>query len=195
VTLKPIILLIMFGFLAATLPMTANAAPRMTTGGDAVAPRGFIGFCFKYRSECQATGSQGASVAMTVDRQQELEYVQQKINRLVRPRANPEHVWDYPDDGYGDCNKYALAKRRELIALGWPRAALMLAAALTETGEGHLVLIVETSQGEVVLDNRQRHVVDWRDLPYQWLERQSQTDAAVWVRVLPSPPVLTAAAP
>jgi predicted transglutaminase-like cysteine proteinase len=192
VTLKSVLAAMILGFLGAAVPLAADAAPNMATGAAAVAPRGFIGFCFKYRAECQATASQAVAVAMTEDRQHELEYVQDKINRLVRPRANPEHVWDYPDDGYGDCNKYALAKRRELIALGWPRAALMLAAALTETGEGHLVLIVATSQGDVVLDNRQRHVVDWRELPYHWLSRQSQTDASVWVSVLPAPPVVTA---
>jgi predicted transglutaminase-like cysteine proteinase len=170
--------------LAIAFAPAVDAASPMATGERAIAPRGFIGFCMKYRTECQATGNPSAGVALSDERQRELEFVQSKVNRLVRPHDNPEHIWDYPDDGYGDCNNYALAKRRELIALGWPREALLLAAAMTETGEGHLVLVVATSQGEYVLDNRQTHVVEWSRLPYRWLSRQSQADAAVWVSVV-----------
>jgi len=34
--------------------------------------------------------------------------------------------WSHPDDGYGDCEDYALLKRRMLIEAGWPREALLL---------------------------------------------------------------------
>ena len=76
-----------------------------------------------------------------------------------------------------------LEKRRELMALGWPRQALLLTTALTERGEGHMVLVVRTSGGDLVLDNRVRWVVDWRDLPYQWLSRQSAANPALWVAI------------
>ena len=29
--------------------------------------------------------------------------------------------WNYPDDGYGDCEDYALEKRKLLMQAGWPR--------------------------------------------------------------------------
>ncbi len=180
-----------FGLIGA-LSLPALASPPMATGAAAVAPRGFIGFCLKYLPECQTTSRETVVVDLTDARRRELDYAQDKVNRLVRPRANPDHVWDYPTDGYGDCNKYALAKRAELIALGWPRTALLLAAAMTEGGEGHLVLVVATSKGDLVLDNRQRHIVDWRDLPYQWVSRQSQHDAAVWVSIAKPQPIVTA---
>lgn len=175
----------------AIMSLSAMAAPHMATGDAAVAPRGFIGFCLKYRTECAVTADRSVSVDLTLDRQVQLEFVQTKVNRLVRPRANPDHVWDYPTDGYGDCNKYAIAKRAELIALGWPREALLLAAAMTETGEGHLVLVVATSKGDLVLDNRQRHTVEWRDLPYRWISRQNPRNLAEWVSIVP-PPIVTA---
>src|SRR5947209_2999061 len=135
---------VMLSAVAAITCLSAQAAPHMATGDLAVAPRGFIGFCMKYQAECKTTAPEAVAVDLTEDRLQQLEFVQDKVNRLVRPRANPVHVWDYPTDGYGDCNKYAIAKRAELIALGWPRAALLLAAAMTEGGEGHLVLVVTT---------------------------------------------------
>jgi predicted transglutaminase-like cysteine proteinase len=62
---------------------------------------------------------------------------------------------------------------------------VLLAAAMTETGEGHLVLVVSTGQGEFVLDNRQTDVVEWSRLPYRWLSRQSQVNPASWLSVLP----------
>lgn len=175
----------------AIMSLSALAAPHMATGDAAVAPRGFIGFCLRYQGECKSAAPAPVAVDLTEDGELQLEFVQAKVNRLVRPRANPDHVWDYPTDGYGDCNKYAIAKRAELIALGWPRTALLLAAATTEDGEGHLVLVVATSKGDLVLDNRQRHIVEWRDLPYHWISRQNPRNLAEWVSIV-QPPVVTA---
>ena len=175
----------------AIMSLSALAAPHMATGDAAVAPRGFIGFCLRYQGECKSATPAPVAVDLTEDGELQLEFVQAKVNRLVRPRANPDHVWDYPTDGYGDCNKYAIAKRAELIALGWPRTALLLAAATTEDGEGHLVLVVATSKGDLVLDNRQRHIVEWRDLPYRWISRQNPRNLAEWVSIVQRP-VITA---
>jgi predicted transglutaminase-like cysteine proteinase len=173
----------------AIMSLSALAAPHMATGDAAVAPRGFIGFCLRYQGECKSAAPAPVAVDLTEDGERQLEFVQAKVNRLVRPRANPDHVWDYPTDGYGDCNKYAIAKRAELIALGWPRTALLLAAATTEDGEGHLVLVVATSKGDLVLDNRQRHIVEWRDLPYRWISRQNPRNLAEWVSIVEQPVV------
>jgi predicted transglutaminase-like cysteine proteinase len=175
----------------AIMSLSALAAPHMATGDAAVAPRGFIGFCLRYQGECKSAAPAPVAVDLTEDGELQLEFVQAKVNRLVRPRANPDHVWDYPTDGYGDCNKYAIAKRAELIALGWPRTALLLAAATTEDGEGHLVLVVTTTKGDLVLDNRQRHIVEWRDLPYRWISRQNPRNLAEWVSIVQQP-VITA---
>jgi predicted transglutaminase-like cysteine proteinase len=195
--MKKIFCLIAFIMLSACSGMQTNGSSLrtdvgpadMTTGAAAVAPRGFVGYCMKYRIECIPTPRVSATVELTDSRRHELDVVQAKVNRDVRPRANPEHNWEYPDNGYGDCNQYTIAKRRELIALGWPRASLLLAAAMTETDEGHLVLVVVTSQGDYVLDNRQRAVVPWEELPYRWLERQSETNAAAWVSIVSPRPV------
>jgi hypothetical protein len=45
--------------------------------------------------------------------------------RRVFPSPSKAHCWgvverwSYPDDGYGDCEDYALLKRRMLIEAGW----------------------------------------------------------------------------
>lgn len=94
--------------------------------------------------------------------------------------------WAYPTNNAGDCEDYVLAKRKLLIASGWPTSSLLITVAKQWNGEGHAVLVVVTDQGEFVLDNMQRYVVSWRDAPYQWVMRQSQVDPNIWVNLDPA---------
>lgn len=160
----------------------AGAGVPMPVGGLVPPPAGFIGFCVFHTQACG--GSARASVMpLTPQRWRQLEAVQSAVNESVKPRAEPRWAWHYPSDGFGDCNSYALAKRAALEAQGWPADALLLAAALTERGEGHLVLVARTSAGDFALDNRAARVVDWRALPYRWLARQNGADLTEWVRI------------
>lgn len=170
--------------LALLAPHSAAATTQaMHTGAPAVAPSGFIYFCLNHADACAKTVP--AVIELTDDKLSQLRDVQWSVNHRVAPTHEPAGVWEYPTDGKGDCNRYALAKRRQLIALGWPESALLLTAVLTSSGEGHLILTVLTTAGELVLDNLQREVVmDWRALPYRFLERQSTTDAAEWLTIL-----------
>lgn len=162
----------------------------MTTGAATVPPAGFIGFCARHLPECAGGSAAPAVVTLTPERRRQLDAVQAAINGSIRPREDAAHIWDYPTDGTGDCNKFALAKRRALIALGWPREALLLTAALTEGGDGHLVLVARTDAGDLVLDNRLAPVVDWTRLPYRWLSRQSERNPTLWLSILPAAPAL-----
>ena len=47
----------------------------------------------------------------------------------------------------------------------------------------------------MVLDNRQRHTVEWDDLPYHWLSRQNPRNLAEWVSIVQSPVVTADARP
>jgi predicted transglutaminase-like cysteine proteinase len=169
----------------------AAAWTQMPTGAPAIPPAGFLGFCARHLPECLGKPQGPATIELTDGTRQALEAVQTRINSAIIPREDPSHAWDYSTDGMGDCNKYALTKRRDLIAQGFPRSALLLATATTERGEGHLVLLVRTSRGDLVLDNRVPHVVDWTALPYRWVSIQSQDSPVRWVSVL-SQPIATA---
>ncbi|HMK67249.1 MAG TPA: transglutaminase-like cysteine peptidase, partial [Stellaceae bacterium] len=133
-------------------------------------------------------------VELSPDRMLDLAEVQALVNARVHPRENSRHEWEFASDGYGDCNTYALEKRRELIARGWPKTALLLASAVTETGEGHLVLIARTSRGDLVLDNRLSPVVDWTRLPYRWVSRQNEQRLTIWVGIEARPIYTSSAA-
>jgi predicted transglutaminase-like cysteine proteinase len=181
--------LLSVGSLAAPLP--AAAWSQIPTGTPAVPPGGFLGFCAKHLSECLSKSQEPSVLELTDARRRTLEDVQATINAAIKPREDPAHVWDYSTDGTGDCNKYALTKRRELVAQGFPRDTLLLATATTERDEGHLVLVVRTDHGDLVLDNRVSRVVDWSVLPYHWISVQSQQSAVRWVSIL-SRPIATA---
>jgi predicted transglutaminase-like cysteine proteinase len=181
--------LLAIGSIGATTP--ALAWTQMPTGTPAIPPAGFLGFCAKHLPECLSRGQEPTTVELTDERRRAIDAVQTTINASMTPRIDPTHVWDYSTDGTGDCNKYALTKRRELLAEGFPRGAVLLATATTERGEGHLVVVVRTDRGDLVLDNRVQHVVDWSVLPYHWVSVQSQQSPVRWVSIL-SQPIATA---
>ena len=181
--------LLAIGSVIETTP--ALAWTQMPTGAPAIPPAGFLGFCAKHLPECLSRSQEPTAIELTAERSQALEAVQATVNASITPRIDPTHVWDYSTDGTGDCNKYALTKRRELLAQGFPRGAVMLATATTERGEGHLVVVVRTDHGDLVLDNRVPHVVDWSVLPYHWVSVQSQQSPVRWVSIL-SQPIATA---
>ena len=62
--------------------------------------------------------------------------------------------WSPADASGGDCDSFAVAKLRRLVARGWPISALRIGLCYVETGEYHAVLVVKTEDGERVLDNR-----------------------------------------
>ena len=110
-----------------------------------------------------------------------LNRINQQVNRAVK-KANDsdlygqEEYWALPRlvDGklYGDCEDFALEKRRQLIAAGVPESTLSLAVAVTARGEGHAVLMVSTKSGDWVLDNLTPWATPWSDLNYRWVQRQ-----------------------
>ncbi|MDR6624788.1 putative transglutaminase-like cysteine proteinase [Caulobacter segnis] len=110
-----------------------------------------------------------------------LNRVNQAVNREVK-KANDLDLYGQPEywslprlvDGklYGDCEDYALEKRRQLVAAGVPESALSLAVAITARGESHAVLMISLKSGDWVLDNLTPWATPWEDLNYRWVERQ-----------------------
>ena len=183
----------LLGLMTSGFATGANAGTMIATGDAVIPPVGFIGFCVHHSGECLISSPKHDVVVLTDKRRAELKRVQADINWDIKPRVNPAHTWNYASDGYGDCNTYALTKRKALIALGWPEDALLLAAVYDELGEGHLVLVARTTKGDFVLDNRLAPVVLWNTLPYRWVSMQSQQSPARWVSVVDQPVMMAKA--
>jgi predicted transglutaminase-like cysteine proteinase len=134
---------------------------------------------------------------LSLEAWRDLVQVNKQVNETIRPLTDLKHWgvverWSYPDDGYGDCEDYALLKRRILIASGWPREALLLTVVRRE-GEGHAVLMVITDRGDYVLDNINSNVLLWSNTSYRFIKRQSQYDSNIWVSLGDSAPAIATA--
>ena len=157
-----------------------------TVGGIARAPIGWVEFCVEYKSECETKPSSARNVVLSPKAWSDLIKVNRWVNDNIKPMTDQEHWgvierWNYPDDGYGDCEDYVLLKRRMLMQAGWPRAALLITVVRDKKGDGHAVLTVKTDRGEFILDNEEAQVLAWDKTGYQFVKRQSQSDPNTWV--------------
>jgi len=160
-------------------------------------PVGHANFCMANPQECMPTPYVEA-VALSEGRWSELVAVNAAVNAAVAPVSDfdlyqVEEYWAYPH-GYGDCEDYVLAKRKDLITMGWPASALLITVVRQANGEGHAVLTVRTDRGDLVLDNQDSLIKVWQDTPYHYIKRQSQTDAGRWVSLVDNRPQIVLAA-
>jgi predicted transglutaminase-like cysteine proteinase len=171
----------------AVAPATAAEPALYVAIGDVTrAPIGWVEFCIEYKSECAAKPSPARDVVLTPKAWTDLVRVNGWVNDSIKPLTDLEHWgvverWNFPDDGYGDCEDYVLAKRRMLIKAGWPREALLITVVRDKKGEGHAVLTVKTDKGEYILDNQETEILLWSKTGYRFVKRQSQTDQNTWI--------------
>jgi predicted transglutaminase-like cysteine proteinase len=176
--------------LVAALVMPANAASEppafIAVGAATRAPIGWVEFCSEYTPECETRSLEARDVLLSSKAWRDLIRVNKWVNETVKPITDLEHWgvverWNYPDDGYGDCEDYVLLKRRMLMQAGWPRQALLITVVRDRHGDGHAVLTVKTDKGEFILDNQNEDVVLWSETGYRFVKRQSQSDPNVWL--------------
>ncbi len=155
--------------------------------GRTLAPIGWVQFCSRFKRDCAGAGKRVPKMQLTGQRWSELQRVNAHVNRKIEPITDennygiPEY-WTYPTNN-GDCEDYALLKRRYLIDMGWPREALLITVVLNPDKSGHAVLTAVTDQGEFILDNQSTLVLRQRATPYTYIKRQSQIHPQIWVSI------------
>ena len=120
-----------------------------------------------------------------------------RVNHAIKAETDMEiyHVADYwtaPGVGpgaRGDCEDFALEKRRLLIDSGIPAEALSIAIVRTPAGEVHAVLVLSARQGDYILDNLHGEVKAWQVTGYSWISRQAPGNDLGWVSLVPANPV------
>ena len=166
---------------------TAQERPLFIALGDVARPPiGWVEFCVEYDPECKTRASAPVDVVLSNRAWDELNRVNLWVNSHIKPMTDMDHWgvverWNYPDDGYGDCEDYALQKRKMLMQEGWPREALLMTVVRDQHGDGHAILTVKTDKGESILDNETNDVLLWSDTGYRFVKRQSQSDPNVWI--------------
>src|SRR5712691_6184128 len=180
--------------LAVSSAQAASERPLFASvGASARAPIGWIEFCSEYAGECETKALDARDVVLSTKAWKDMVRINKWVNDTVKPITDLEHWgvverWNYPDDGYGDCEDYVLLKRKLLMQSGWPRQALLVTVVRDKQGDGHAVLTVKTDHGEFILDNQTADVLLWSQTEYRFVKRQSQTDPNVWIALGDSRP-------
>lgn len=180
-------------FLAMTIVLTGWAGTAkagmafMPTGGRTTQPIGHYDFCQREPRECRQTTPGQADIVLSRELWSAMVTVNDAVNTTVEPRTDmdiwgTEEFWSYPD-GVGDCEDYALEKRRRLMQMGVPARNLLITVARQPNGDGHAVLTVRTDGGDFILDNLDPNVRPWSQTPYTYLKRQSERHSGAWVAI------------
>lgn len=159
----------------------------MVTGGLTSQPIGHYEFCRRNASECSVRTRNVTPLIMSTELLERLEKLTVAVNQAIKPKSDlelygKEEFWTYPVDA-GDCEDYALAKRRLLMQDGTLASNLLLTVLRRPNGDGHAVLTVRTDVGDIVLDNLTDAVLNWDETGYTYLKRQAINHTGRWVSI------------
>lgn len=168
----------------------AQAGTLMTTAGPAFAPPAFSPFCVREPRLCSTSGGKKV-VTLQPELHEQLKQVNRSVNSRIKERNDTGDDWRVPV-AYGDCEDFAILKKRELLKRGWPASALLLTVARYR-GQGHTVLTVRTNEGDLILDNLTSSIRDWSSTPYNYFARQAQGNGRSWERIGGAKPVTSTA--
>jgi predicted transglutaminase-like cysteine proteinase len=157
---------------------------------SALPPIGHSRFCLRYPDDCKVhvIDFRHRNIVLTPERWNELNIINRDVNRNIFAEVTPgngateEWVISPPT---GDCKDYAVTKRHELLARGWPSRALLLSEVVLTSGEHHLILVVRVKDADLVLDNLNDHIplVAMTYDQYLWVRIQSPQNPIFWMRV------------
>ncbi len=160
----------------ANAPVQAEAAPVVAAIADSA-----------HQAEYVRVNLDASNMALVVG-------INDRVNHAIRAETDQQiyHVADYwvapgiQPGARGDCEDFALEKRRLLIESGIAPASLSIAIVRTPAGEAHAVLVVSARQGDYVLDNLQPDVKAWQMTDYSWISRQGPGNDLNWVSLAPA---------
>jgi predicted transglutaminase-like cysteine proteinase len=158
---------------------------RISFSNFTLPPMAFTQFCLRYAEQCkpQQILFRGGPVRLTAERWEDLKDVNNSVNAAIIPERNTEGLagekW-LINPASGDCNDYAVTKRAQLLERGWHARDLLLSEVVTPWGEHHLVVVVRTSIGDLVLDNMSHQIRPWTRVPYQWVRMQTPKNPNYW---------------
>jgi len=168
-------------------PQDSKPSTSIVDGSPTLAPFQHVRFCLRYPSDCKSNPTEIERIDLNAETSDLLKRINHDINLSITP--TPKNHGPEFQDGWaiapvmGDCNDYAVTKRHELLESGLPAKALRLSVVKTSSGIGHLVLVVVTTKGDIVMDNLTETIRLWQNTDYQWLKIQSANDARFWYEV------------
>jgi predicted transglutaminase-like cysteine proteinase len=176
----------------ASLASVPNGLPQgfqfIRLDAPTLAPMAFTQFCLKYPGDCKSgrLSFEGDRIELNDMRRSELENINRTVNSSIHPERNLDGLagekW-LLSPVRGDCNDYAVTKRHQLITRGWPARDVLLSEVVTVSGEHHLVTVVRTNGGDLVLDNLTDRILPWSRTHYRWVRIQTPKNPNYWASV------------
>lgn len=163
--------------------------PSIVESSPTLAPFQHVRFCLRYPSDCTLSPLTATPIELDQPTMDLLKQVNHDVNLSIAPMV--KIYGSDLKDGWtisprtGDCNDYAVTKRHDLLKRGLPSAALRLSVITTASGIGHLVLVVSTTKGDIVMDNLTDSIRPWQLTEYHWIKIQSAKDPRFWNAVAP----------
>lgn len=148
-------------------------------------PDGADGLCRTYPWACAGKTS---DAQLTPRALAMVEQVNASANAAIRPVTDADQygvqeVWALPGAEGGDCEDYALFKKRALIEAGISPDRLLLTVVLDRRDDPHAVLILRTDRGDYVLDNVTNRILAWHRTGYTFVAKQNPDNPSHWVAV------------
>ncbi len=179
------IVVIMAGSMMIGSAVSARDAAFIQSVAASPPPTGARQLCRQYSWACAQKGAASLSSA------QELKLVKQ-INRRVnvstrevtdQRQYKTRELWALPTSLGGDCEDFALLKKRDLINAGIDPRKLLIATVLDTRRNSHAVLVYRSNQGDLVLDNLTNQVKPWSATRYLFLRMQDPRQPRNWVGI------------
>lgn len=171
-------------------------------------PFGHVDYCLRHVNDCREFPAV-APVKYTAKLWETLNDVNVAVNLAINGKDDIEQYgtneyWTVPKPDkngvlWGDCEDYALMKRRELIKAGIHPSNLLITVAMVDTQVwdlvapsgakperfmGHAVLTVITDKGEFVLDNLEYTVKPWNEkIGFRYIGRQNPRNTKLWQNI------------
>lgn len=141
-----------------------------------IGPSGFYRMCLDTPSECRPA-AQTRPLSL-----EEVQEVNSRVNASIRPSAEASGKDDWRvEPRTGDCEDYAITKRRLLIARGIGSANARIAVAELKGGN-HAVLLVTLSGQTYVLDNLTNTLRPAEQSAMRITSIQSANNPRMWLR-------------
>lgn len=162
----------------------AHASVWLKTGSETSRPYGHVEYCNNNAGDCRSSGK---SQTLPPARLSILKTINHVINKAIKPVSDLEQFgkrehWTATTDA-GDCEDYALAKRRALLKHGFKASDLLLTMT-RRRGEAHTVLVVRTRDGDYVLDNLRSAVLLVNKTGLGYVKMQSSDNARKWRSII-----------
>ena len=184
------------GLLAVAFGLCLSFGPNVTEAANtdrflkakmAIAPpTAAKNLCTKYTWACSFSGQKKK---LTPQDLKFVSNVNRRVNSQVREVTDLSQYkkvdyWTLPNSRRGDCEDFALLKKKELIGVGIAPERLLLATVLDRQGNSHAVLVFRADTGDYVLDNLNDQIKTWQATRYTFLRMQSPTNPGTWIGLL-----------